>query len=196
MYNKKIKHPRKRAYVLIFEEEGGGGGKEPPASKTSAYAHFRGRREVALMWMWGVSKHHPSNLWVVKSLLASTDYSNFEGKRTLFGAHPSPHPPVLYVVVIMAVAGEGQNPKTRMNARFRGPRPSTFQLLAQCIRFPLSSQRWPQEAGEIPASSWGINAPIQLVKVKCRHCEKAAVNSPSPLRDQLSNLVGKSIKMP
>ena len=30
-----------------------------------------------------VSKCHPSNLWVVKRLLASTDDNNFEGKSTL-----------------------------------------------------------------------------------------------------------------
>jgi hypothetical protein len=37
-----------------------------------------------------------------------------------------------------------------------------------------------------------MTAPIQIVKVKRRmnRCEKAAVKPPSPLRDQLGNLVG------
>jgi hypothetical protein len=53
--------------------------------------------------MWGVSKRHPSNLWVVKRMLASTDDSNFEGKRTLLRSRLIP--PVLCVTIVVAVAG-------------------------------------------------------------------------------------------
>ncbi len=53
--------------------------------------------------MWGVSKHHPSNLWVVKRMLASTDDSNFEEKRTLLISRPIT--PVLCVTIVVAVAG-------------------------------------------------------------------------------------------
>ncbi len=53
--------------------------------------------------MWGVTKRHPSNLWIVKRMLASTDDSNFEGKCTLLISRPIT--PVLCVTIVVAVAG-------------------------------------------------------------------------------------------